>query len=164
MIVGIMADTHDRLPMIEKAVERLNAERVELALHAGDYIAPFVLPYFEPLNAGLIGVLGNNDGDREFLKKRFARLGAELRGKFAEIIVDGTKIVMVHGDEEDMLRSLINSESYDVVVHGHTHEAKTYRNGKTLVINPGEACGYLTGKSTIAVLNTATLDVKVITI
>lgn len=164
MIVGILADTHDRLPIVDKAVERLNKEKAELVLHAGDYIAPFVPPRFKPLNADLIGVLGNNDGDRELLKKRFASLGAELRGRFAEIVVDSVKIVMLHGDEEDLLRSLINSECYDVVVCGHTHEVKTYRKGETLVINPGEACGYLTGKPTIAVLNTTTLDVKIISI
>lgn len=164
MIVGIIADTHDRLPFVDKAVKQLNKEKVELVLHAGDYVAPFVLPHFKPLNADLIGVLGNNDGDRELLRKQFASLGAELRGRFAEIVVDGVKIVMLHGDEEDLLRSLINSESYDVIVHGHTHEAKTYRKAETLIINPGEACGYLTGKPTIAVLNTATLDVKTITI
>jgi predicted phosphodiesterase len=43
-----------------------------------------------------------------------------------------------------------------------THEAKTYRKGKTLIINPGEVCGYLTEKSTVAILNTETLDTKII--
>jgi hypothetical protein len=51
---------------------------------------------------------------------------------------------------------------YDIIIHGHTHEAKTYHKGRTLVINPGEACGYLTGKPTIATLDTKTLDVKII--
>jgi len=47
-------------------------------------------------------------------------------------------------------------------VHGHIHEAKAYKKGKTLIINPGEACGYLTHKPSIAVLNTETLDVKIV--
>jgi len=162
MLVGIMADTHDRLPMVDKAVKKLKEEEVELVLHAGDYIAPFVVPHFKPLKADLIGVFGNNDGDKQLLKKRFATLGAEVRGMFAEIIVDGLRMAMVHGDERELLRSLIQVESHDVVVHGHTHEAETYRKGETLVINPGETCGYLTGKPTIATLNTQTLDVKMI--
>jgi len=162
MIVGIMADTHDRLPLLDKAVRRLNEERIELVLHAGDYIAPFVVPHFKPLKADLIGVFGNNDGDQELLKKRFSELGAEIRGRFAEVIVEGLRIAMLHGHEEVLLRSLIHVESHDVIVHGHTHEAKTYRKGETLVINPGETCGYLTEKPTIAILNTQTLDVKII--
>lgn len=162
MIVGIMADTHDRLPMLDKAVKKLNEEGVELVLHAGDYIAPFVVPHFKPLKADLIGVFGNNDGDKELLKKRFADMGVDIRGKFAEIVIDGLKVAMLHGHEEGLLRSLIGVGGYDVVMHGHTHEARAYREGETLVINPGEVCGYLTGKSTIALLDTETLDVKTV--
>jgi hypothetical protein len=162
MLVGIMADTHDRLPMLDTAVKSLNEEGVELVLHAGDYIAPFVVSHFKPLKADLIGVFGNNDGDKELLRKRFANIGADIRGNFAEIVIDGLKIVILHGHEEELLRSLIDVDSYDVVVHGHTHEARGYREGETLVINPGETCGYLTGKSTIALLDTETLDVKTI--
>ena len=163
-LIGIIADTHDRLPLLDKAVNRLNEEGVKLVLHAGDYVAPFVVPHFKPLKADLIGVFGNNDGDRNLLRKRFSDLGAEIRGRFVEVTTDGLRIGMVHGEEEELLRSLIDVEGYDVIVHGHTHGAKTYRKGRTLVVNPGEVCGYLTGKSTIATLNTQTLDVKIISL
>ena len=43
MLVGLISDTHDNLPMVEKAVKRLNEEKVGLVLHAGDYVAPFVI-------------------------------------------------------------------------------------------------------------------------
>jgi len=161
MIVGIIADTHDRLPLLDEAVKRLNEEKAELVLHAGDYVAPFVVPHFKPLKANLIGVFGNNDGDRELLKKRFTELGADIRGKFAEVKVDGLRIALLHGDEAELLQSLIDGESYNVIVYGHTHEAKTYRKGKTLVINPGEVCGYLSEKPTMAMLDTRTLDAKI---
>jgi len=36
------------------------------------------------------------------------------------------------------------------------------KKGKTLVINPGEVCGYLTGKSTIAILDTTKCDARII--
>lgn len=164
MIIGILADTHDHLPFVDKAVKRLNEEKVSLVLHAGDYIAPFVIPHLKPLKTDLIGIFGNNDGDKDLLRKRFAEIGAEIRGKFAEIIIDGLKIGMLHGEEEELLKAIINAEGHDIVVHAHTHEAKTYKKGETLVINPGEVCGYLSGKSTIATLNTETLEVKIIQI
>lgn len=162
MIVGVIADTHDCLPIIDKAVKRLIEEKVELVLHAGDYVAPFVASHFKPLKAKFIGVFGNNDGDKELLKKKFTEIGAQIRGRFAEVKINGLKIAVLHGEEEELLNSLINSGSYDVVIHGHTHEAKTYRKGKTLVVNPGETCGYLTEKPTIAILNSKTLDVKIV--
>ncbi len=162
MIVGLIADTHDRLPLIDKAMERLNQEKVDLVLHAGDYIAGFSVQHLRHLKAPLIGIFGNNDGDHELLRKKFKELGAELRGRFAEVIVDDLRIAMLHGEEEELLNSLINAESHDFVVHGHTHEAKIYRKGKTLIVNPGEVCGYLSGKSTIAILNTETREAKII--
>ena len=162
MIVGIISDTHDCLPLVDKAVKRLNEEKVELVLHAGDYVAPFVLSHFKQLKANLIGVFGNNDGERENLKKQFTELGFQIRGNFAATTIEGLKIAMLHGHEEDLLRSLLDVESHEVIIYGHTHEAKAYKKGRTLVINPGEACGYLTGKPTIATLNTQTLDAKII--
>jgi putative phosphoesterase len=98
------------------------------------------------------------------LKKRFKEINAEIRGKFAEIVVDMVKIAMVHGDDVGLLESLIRTDSYDVVVHAHSHEAEILRKGKTLIINPGEVCGYLSGKSTLALLDTQNIDAKIVEI
>ncbi len=162
MIVGIMADTHDRLPIVDKAVKVLNEKNVELVLHAGDYIAPFVISHFKPLTAKFIGVFGNNDGEKNGLEKKFKEINAQIRGNFARVTVEGLRIALLHGSEEELLRSLINVESHDIIIHGHTHQAKIFRKGKTLVINPGEVCGYLTEEHTLALLNSQTKEVKII--
>jgi putative phosphoesterase len=163
MLIGLIADTHDNLPMVEKAIRKLNEEKVELVLHAGDYVASFVVPKFKELKAKLIGVFGNNDGDHELLKKRFSEQEKlEIRGNFADVVADGLRIVLLHGSDMELVKALIDSESFDVVVHGHSHSAETYRKGKTLIINPGEVCGYLTGKSTIAVLDTNTRQARIL--
>lgn len=162
MRIGVIADTHDRLPFIERAVQRLNEEEVELVLHAGDFIAPFVTSTFEPLEARMIAVFGNNDAEKDLLRRKFDDIGVQIRGRFAEIRVDGLKIALLHGEETDLLESLVNANTYDVIVHGHTHQPRVCRKGNTLVINPGEVCGYLSGRATIAFLNTETMDVKVV--
>lgn len=162
MKVGIISDTHDNLPLVDKAIERLNKEDVEVVLHAGDYVAPFTVLRFQQLKARLIGVFGNNDGDHEYLKKRFSDVKeAEIRGNFAEVNIDGLKIALLH-DEGELFQSLVNVQCYDVVVHGHTHEARVYKKGKTIIINPGEVCGYLSRKSTMAIFDTETRKVRVI--
>jgi putative phosphoesterase len=162
LIIGILSDTHDCLPLIDKAVKKFNEMNVELVLHAGDYIAPFVDSHFKPLKAPLIGVLGNNDGEKKLLKQKFAEIGADIRGDFAFENIDGLRIGMLHGDDAELVRAFLELESLDVLVSGHTHVAKTYRKGRTLVINPGEACGYLTEKATIAIFDTASLDVQIV--
>jgi putative phosphoesterase len=162
LLVGLISDTHDRLPMVDKAIEALNDKNVELVLHAGDYVSPFVIPRFKKLKARLIGVFGNNDGDHEFLRRRFSEdKHLEIRGSFAKLALGRVKIALLHGSDEDLLNALIDSGGFDVVIHGHAHEAKTYRKGKTLIINPGEVCGYLTGKCTIALLDTEKLEATI---
>ena len=162
MLVGLMADTHDRLPFVEKAVRALNEEGVELVLHAGDFVAPFVIPRLAGLKADLVGVFGNNDGDKTLLLKKASETGGkvQIKGLFAEISAGGLRIALLHGHEAELLRSLIGCGGYDVVVHGHTHQAGVKREGKTLVVNPGEVCGYLYGRPTVAVLDTEKLEVE----
>ena len=163
MKIGIISDTHDNLPMVEKAVKKLNKEDVELVLHAGDYVSPFTIPKFKALNMKFIGVFGNNDGDHEFLKKRFCECpNCEVRGRFAEVKVGGFKIALLHGDETELLNALINCGGFNAVVHGHSHAKVSRRNGKTLIVNPGEVCGYLTGKATIALLDTVKQEARII--
>ena len=165
MLIGLISDTHDNLPMIEKAVKRLNKEKVELVLHAGDYVSPFVIPKFKNLNCKLIGVFGNNDGDHELLRKRFSEtINCEVRGKFAEINVDGFKIALLHGDETELLSALENHGGFDLVVHGHSHAHIARKSDKTLIVNPGETCGYLTGKATIALLDTVKREARIVEI
>jgi putative phosphoesterase len=163
MLIGVISDTHDNLPLVEKAIKRLNDEKVSLVLHAGDFVAPFVIPKFKTLNAKLIGVFGNNDGDHELLKKRFSETeNSEIRGRFAEIDADGFKIALLHGDETELLEALINCECFNAIIHGHAHTTGVRKKGKTLIVNPGEVCGYLSGKSTMALLDTIRREARIV--
>jgi len=164
MKVGLVSDTHDRLPFIDKAVQKLNEEKVELVLHAGDYSAPFAAFRFKPLKAKMIGVFGNNDAEKELLRKNFESIDKQVRGKFAEVKVDNLKIALLHGEETDLLESLVNTSAYDVVMYGHTHQAVVRKQNRTLIVNPGEACGYLTEKATIGFLDTEAMEVELVSI
>ena len=164
MRIGIISDTHDRLPFIDRAVKKMNEKEVELVLHAGDYSAPFAAPRFKPLKAKMIGVFGNNDAEKELLRRNFKNIGIEIRGRFAEIQADGLKIALLHGEEAVLLNSLINTGYYDVVIYGHTHQSEVQRKNGVIIINPGEACGYLSGKATIGLLDTSTMNVTILPI
>jgi putative phosphoesterase len=161
-LIGIISDSHDNIFLIDEAVKKLNELGVGLVLHAGDYISPFTVQYFKPLKAKLVGVFGNNCAERAALKKLFAEIGADIQGFFSEIVVEDLKIALLHGHEEELLRSLIESEVYDLVVHGHTHRIETARKGRTTVINPGEICGYLSGNSTLTVYDVKTRNAKTV--
>ncbi len=160
MLVGLISDTHDNPHAIKRAVELFNSEGVELVLHAGDYVAPFTAEYFRGLKARLIGVYGNVDGDRELLKERYGSIGAEIKGYAAFMELEGVKVVLIHGSPPEIVEALAKCGDYDLVVHGHTHKPRCERLGKTLVVNPGEACGYLTGKMTVALVELPSLKAR----
>ena len=67
MRVGLMADSHDRIPAIAEFVKLMQAEGVSMLLHAGDYCAPFALRPIEEASMSLSGVFGRNDGDTQGL-------------------------------------------------------------------------------------------------
>jgi len=75
--------------------------------------------------------------------------------------VAGRRIALLHGHEDALLRSLITHGCYDVVVHGHDHKVKVEKRGSTLVVNPGEVCGYVSGRSSFGILDTDRLEVDI---
>lgn len=155
MLIGIMADTHDNLPKTREAIIRFDEENVGLVLHAGDVIAPFMIETFRDLTVPMIGVFGNNDGDRELLLKKCGQYPhISFRGLFARFLTGGFSVGLIHGTDQDLLDALISGRTFDLIAFGHTHRPEVRFEGRTLVVNPGEVCGYLTGESTVAVVDT----------
>ena len=164
LLVGIIADSHDNLPKIEAAVARLNDSDVELVLHAGDYCSPFAALRFQGLKSKMIGVFGNNDAERELLKEKFESLGHEVRRRFLSLEIDNVRIGLLHGDEQNLLEDLTRSQSYDLIISGHTHSLSKLQKGRTVCLNPGEICGYLSGRATIATFDTSTRTIEILDI
>jgi putative phosphoesterase len=152
MIIGAMSDSHDRLDAVDKAISFFNSQEVTDVLHAGDLVSPFVVRLFSRLKAKLHFVWGNNEGDHDFVKVRFADIGVTPLGDFAALQLGGKKIALLHGIHEEIVDSLVESGRYDLVVRGHNHKAEIIE-GETLVVNPGEVCGYLTGRQTVALID-----------
>lgn len=162
MKVGLMADTHDRVPAIAELIQKLLERGVTLVMHAGDYCSPFSLDPFNDSNVALLGIFGRNDGDPEALKATAARgVGMELYESPHSFEVTGHRILIVHDLGEVNRRSI---EQHKYVVHGFTHREEVVTRGSTLLINPGEACGWLTGKCTAAILDLETGEVEVVTL
>ena len=159
MKIGIISDTHDNLSQIKKAVEIFNREKVELVLHAGDFVSPFTALGFKNLNCPLYGVFGNNDGDKLYLQEKFEGIG-ELCPEPYQVNINQKSIIMLH--KEKLIDALAESQKYNVILYGHTHRTDLHKIGKTLIVNPGECGGWLTGKSTIALLDLETLEAKIV--
>ena len=154
MKIGIVADSHDNVPAIKKAVEYFNKSSIGIVIHAGDYVAPFSVKEFLRLKAKLIGVFGNNDGEKQGINN----LHKEIYDAPHLFNIDGKKFLVAHSLEN--LNPQLEKDA-DIIIFAHTHESQIRKNGK-IYINPGECGGWLNGKSTIATLDTETCGVEII--
>ncbi|MBO3839758.1 MAG: metallophosphoesterase [Candidatus Brockarchaeota archaeon] len=161
MLIGLISDTHDNLIMIEKSVAFFNEKKVEVVLHAGDVISPFTVRRFKECRAKLILVYGNNDGDRSNLQRMFSEIGAQFYWPAAILELDGKKTLVLHGEDSRLIEEIASKNMFDLIVSGHTHEKSVRRIGGTLWVNPGEACGYLTGRSTVGIYDSSKHDVEI---
>ncbi len=167
MLVGVISDTHDNLERVDRAVRVLNERGVELVIHCGDYVAPFVLKRLGALEAKLVGVFGNNDGDKVLLLRAARELGFELHGQPHELELAGRRVLVLHGVGDGrmtraVVRALAERGGYDVILYGHTHRSEVARVGGALVVNPGEVFGMLYGRSTLALVDLERLEAEVV--
>lgn len=146
MLIGLISDTHDNMPLIERAVTIFNERKVQHVIHAGDFCSPFVFRKLKHLSCEFTGIYGNNDGEKILLQK-LSNSRIFTQPHIFELA--GKKIVVIH--EHHVADALAASGHYDLIVYGHTHEAVVKTVGKTLVINPGETSGWLYGTHTIAI-------------
>jgi putative phosphoesterase len=160
MKVGLLSDTHDRLPAIEALLKAMQKGGVDMVLHAGDFCAPFSLAPFVARNVPMVGVFGRNDGDHEGLRA-FAQqgMGIELFESPHSLELGGQRILLVHDLADAGQRSI---DSHSIVVHGFTHREEMKDRGDTLIVNPGEGCGWLHGSPSGAILDLDTKHVQFI--
>ena len=140
MQIGLVSDTHDHINHVTLAVKLFKEHKVEQVIHAGDYVSPPSVKCFQGLN--LFGILGNNDGEVRGLLKMFQSIGGTLKGDFANLELDKLNFGVYHGTEPAITKSLIQSQNYDVLVTGHTHQCMERQEGKTLILNPGSVHGF----------------------
>ena len=156
-LVGIIADTHDNRRAIAKAVELFNQRGAGMVFHAGDFIAPFTADDFSRLKCKMMMVFGNNDGEKIGLYHTFSKLGKIGEGP-KKCEYHGKRFILMH--EPACIDELAASHQADVIIYGHTHEIDISK-GETLIINPGEGGGWLTGRATAALLDLTTMDVTI---
>jgi hypothetical protein len=150
--IGVISDTHDRLDKVRKAVALFNRLKPDRVVHCGDIIAQFVLNEMSGLRMPVSAVYGNCDGDRTALRQRAKEFGFALHDGPHGFDLGGKRVVVSH-------QPLNPLPGCDFYLHGHTHKLR-HEGKRPVVVNPGEACGWLSGRATVAMLDTETAEVE----
>jgi len=154
----LLADTH-----VPKRARRLSddvwraVETADLVIHAGDWVDEALLDELQGRAARLVGVWGNNDGDR--LRARLPEVARET--------VDGIRLAVVHETGPASGREARADAAYpdtDLLVFGHSHIPWDTTHAGLRLLNPGSPtdrrrepfCTYLTAR----LADGAVLDVE----
>jgi len=157
MKIGVIADTHDRLDYLDKALAVFAHEPVEAVVHAGDLVAPFAAKRLVTCGCPVHVVYGNNDGERAGL----ARILPGITDGPVAVTLGTRRISLDHRAPCDPNPPIADAE---VVVFGHTHEAMNEVRDGVLYLNPGECGGWVTRRATVAVLDTETLVARIVSL
>jgi putative phosphoesterase len=129
MKIGVLSDTHIYLAEeIPQGIVRA-LSNVDLIVHAGDFVDVAVLEGLKRLGE-VKAVHGNMDS-------------MELRSLLSEkelLEAGGKKIGIIHGwGGPDGIERKIRArfDDVDIVIYGHSHQAKIERIGNVLFFNPG---------------------------
>ena len=134
MKIGILSDTHDQVERTSRAVAALVGAGAEALIHCGDLTVPEVVLECGGLPSYF--VFGNNDFDRDALLRAMALVGGRSLGRGGEVVLEGRRIAVTHGDSSGEIRRLLAADP-DYLLFGHSHRAADERRGATRWINPG---------------------------
>ncbi len=164
MKIAVVSDSHDNIPAVEKFVEITRREKIEYIFHLGDIISPFTLKKFSGFK--YYGVFGNNDGEKLLLKKISDEMGFLLEESPLRLEFFGKNFLLLHGfgsieKTGNIVDSFAKSGDFDYILYGHTHKVDHRKYGRTIILNPGELCGYLSGRKTFAIIDLDNKSVEI---
>lgn len=153
-LIGIISDTHDRLDKVRQALALFKERGVNLVIHCGDYVAPFTLREFSSLTTPFFGVFGNCDGEVDGLEKIAQENKFHITKPPLSRNLEGKEILVYHQLPKEL------EAKADYIIYGHTHKVAVEK-GRPFLINPGEAAGWLSGRSTVALLDLKKGEVEI---
>ncbi|MDC0994013.1 metallophosphoesterase family protein [bacterium] len=146
MKICIVSDSHDRGPMLARAVEQARAVGAEAVIHCGDLIGVNTLKAALKIGLPVHVVHGNNLGDLVALAKLACASNGLLHyhGRDADIELGGRRIFVTHYPH--YARGMACTGDYDLVCCGHSHKTlseqqQNVSGGKTWLVNPGTVAG-----------------------
>jgi len=157
-MIGVISDSHDNLDAVRRAVRFFRGAGCRCVIHAGDFVAPFAARELEGLDCPVKAVYGNCDGERDGLEKALLPFGEIHTAPFF-FSLHGLRFLLSH---IPVPRLESSSERLDVFIFGHTHRPEVRRSRGLLILNPGEAGGWVSGRSSVALLDPRTRKAEIV--
>ena len=146
MKICIVSDSHDRGPLLARAIDHARTAGAAAVIHCGDLIGVNTLKSSLKFGLPIHVVHGNNLGDLVALAKLACNSEGLLHyhGRDAAITLADRRIFITHYPHYG--HGMACTGDYDLVCCGHSHipEARqqpNVRGGSTWLVNPGSVAG-----------------------
>jgi len=140
-------------------VAEFNRLECELVLFAGDLVSTFAIPPLRKLNCPMIASFGDNEGNKVGIRGGMQIIGEIGEPPFCFRLRDGKRVLLTH--QRELIREPV--DGVDIIIYAHTHKPRIHRDeAGRLWINPGETSGWSYGNPSIAILETKSMDAKVV--
>jgi len=139
-VIGVLSDSHNNETNLQAALKIFRSRQIHQLIHCGDVTSPLLLESLQGFQVWL--VKGNNDYDWMGFRSEARRLGnIHYCGREADIVIDGHRIAVCHGDDESLYEMFARCGLFEWVFRGHSHLHDLDTMGKTLLLNPGALGG-----------------------
>lgn len=153
MIIGIVSDSHGNSRRLKAALAEMIRRQVKTIVHCGDIGSIDNIKMLGSVPAAIYLVAGNTDRQIDHLESTARRYNIHFAWEVVAVAMDEDRyLVATHGDDEQVLGSLVLGQQFPYICHGHTHHLRDERIGCARVINPGAL--HRCSRPTIVVLDT----------
>lgn len=158
MLLGILSDSHDKIPALRAAIRVLVANGAQQLIHCGDIGGEQAIDCLAGHPAAF--VWGNCDWDRRGLDEYARSIGVTCLGTAGCLDLAGKRVCVTHGDEPPIVQRLLADPAADYLLMGHTHALRDEKIGRVRVINPGAL--HRAATKTVALLDLTTDRLQVL--
>jgi putative phosphoesterase len=160
--LAIIADVHDNLINLQKALDYIDKEKIDYLISLGDLQSLEAWQMLDDLKIPVWAVMGNADKDIIGEKQlRAAVKNIHFSPNIATVELAEKKIIFGHYPEIIKKIILNYPNKYQLALAGHTHLPWEEMIGTTKVLNPGNIAN-IRCAPTFAIMNLDTLKAKLI--
>ena len=165
MKIAIISDIHENFHNLIRSLEEMEKHSIEQILCLGDLMNAGIAKILVHHHIPTFMIWGNNDGEKVDIVKASYREGSQLTvslNTYDFLDLGGRNIFISHYD--DLAQPMAESGRYDAVFYGHNHIVKSEKIGQCHLVNPGELCAQKSGSATMAIYDTVSNEVELITL
>lgn len=145
MKIAVIADSHDNLPLLEKALDIAGASGAQHVLHLGDVVSPFAARVLARCGIKTLAVFGNNDGEKAGLAGIL-----DIQEPPRRVQLSGRSILMAHDASKLPVEA---GAAVELLLCGHSHKPEIRKTAGVLRVNPGECGGWLYASPSFAIID-----------